>query len=238
MDDRFLTVLAEPEEIAEMAIKQRCPSVSCTYNEPIVWAEYAHDIAAACRERGVQTVVVTAGYISAEDRRLFFENIDAANIDLKGFSDAFYEKYCHAGLGPVLDTIEWCAKETDMWLELTNLVIPRANDSLEMIRRMCDWITARLGVDVPVHFSAFFPHHKLVDRLPTSWEQLKKAYDIARRAGIHHVYLGNVNAPQYESTWCPGCGQMVIGREGYRITQFSLKNGHCTYCGTTIAGHL
>lgn len=227
---------ASPENVAQTALVKACRCVAYTYNEPIVWAEYVQDVARECRRQNILNVAVTSGYIAAGDRPVFFENMDAVNIDLKGFSETFYEKYCHSHLGPVLETIEWCGKETDVWLELTNLLIPRANDQPESIRRMCDWIVNRLGEDVPLHFSAFHPVHKLVDRPPTSLESLKTAYNIAKRAGLHHVYLGNVYAPAYESTWCPRCGQMVIGRERYRITHRALKKGCCQACGTILAG--
>ena len=236
VDERHLRVNATPAEVAQLAVKEQCHSVAYTYNEPITWAEYAIDIANECRARSVRNIAVTSGYISAEDRPAFFQPMDAANIDLKGFSDLFYEKYCHAHLGPVLETIEWVAKETDCWLELTNLLVPRANDDLETLRRMCDWIVERLGEEIPLHFSAFYPHHKLVDRPPTPWNSLKLAYDVAKQVGLQYVYLGNVHAPAYEATWCTRCGQVVIGRDGYRITQNALRNGCCTFCGARIAG--
>ena len=237
IDEQRLNVSISPENIASLAVKENCQSVAYTYNEPIIWAEYAEATAAICRERGIRNIAVTAGYISAESRPSFFQNMDAVNIDLKGFSDAFYEKYCHAHLSPVLETIAWVKRETPCWLELTNLVIPRANDDMLMIRRMCDWIVDQLGEEVPLHFSAFYPHHKLVDRLPTPFETLKKAYDIAHHAGLKYVYLGNVRAPAYESTWCPKCGQIIIGRDGYRITQHFIRDGFCEFCGARIAGH-
>lgn len=236
VSENTLVYEASPEKVAQMAVRETCRCVAYTYNEPIVWAEYVCDIARECRCRNILNVAVTSGYISAGQRPRFFENMDAVNIDLKGFSETFYEKYCHSHLGPVLETIEWCVRETDIWLELTNLLIPRANDQLDTIRRMCDWIVNQLGEDVPLHFSAFHPAHKLVDRPPTSLESLKSAYNIAKRAGLHHVYLGNVYAPAYEATWCHQCGQMVIGRDRYRITHRALKNGRCQACGTILAG--
>ncbi|MDO4570600.1 MAG: AmmeMemoRadiSam system radical SAM enzyme [Planctomycetia bacterium] len=235
-DDALLDVLATPTDVAHTALRYACESVAFTYNEPTTWSEYAIEIAKECKKLRVKCVAITSGYINPEPRKAFFATLDAVNIDLKGFSENFYEKYCLGRLAPVLDTIEWCAKETNVWLELTNLLIPRANDSNDDIRRMCAWIVEHVGQDVPLHFSAFYPKFKLVDRLPTPWKTLKSAHDIAKSEGLRFVYLGNVHAPAYEATWCPRCDQMVVGREGYRISHLALEAGRCGACGFRLPG--
>jgi len=228
---------ATPTAIAETARRLDYRSVAFTYNDPIIWAEYAIDTARACRAVGVKTVAVTSGYIADAARAEFFESIDAANVDLKGFSDEFYKNYCGGRLQPVLDTLHWLAHESRVWLEITNLVIPQANDSPDEIRRMCEWIAADLGPDVPLHFSAFHPDFQLTDRPATSPAILLTAYDIARAAGLRYVYTGNVYDPERQDTYCPGCRRAVIRREGYTIQSFELSEGRCRHCQTPIAGH-
>jgi AmmeMemoRadiSam system radical SAM enzyme len=228
---------AAPEVIAAAARRHGCRSVAFTYNDPIIWAEYAIDTAKACRALGVKTVAVTSGYITDTAREEFFESIDAANVDLKGFTDEFYREYCGGQLQPVLDTLRWLVRESPTWVEITNLVIPGANDSLEEIERMCQWIAAELGPDVPLHFSAFHPDFKLTDRGPTPPATLQAAYDIARRAGLRYVYVGNIHDPDRQHTHCPGCGRAVIRREGYSIGAFEIRGGRCAACQTPIAGH-
>ena len=208
---------AEPQAIAEAAKKHGCRSVAFTYNDPIIWAEYAIDTARACHAVGVKTVAVTSGYITAAARADFFEVMDAANVDLKGFTEEFYRTYCAGHLQPVLDTLLWLAHDRRTWLEITNLIIPGANDSPEEIERMCQWIAAELGPDVPLHFSAFHPDFKLMDHDPTPPATLQAAYDMARSAGLRYVYTGNVFDPEHQHTYCPGCGRAVIRREGYAI---------------------
>jgi pyruvate formate lyase activating enzyme len=227
---------ALPEAIAAAAAKHDCRSVAFTYNDPIIWAEYAIDTARACRAADIKTVAVTAGYITEAARGDFFAEIDAANVDLKGFSERFYREYCAARLQPVLDTLLWLARKSSVWLEITNLIIPGANDSAEEIDAMCQWIVAELGAEVPLHFSAFHPDYKLTDRGPTPAATLRMAHDLARRAGLRYVYTGNVVDPQRQQTYCPGCGQIVIGREGYEITSFAICGGRCMNCQTPIAG--
>jgi pyruvate formate lyase activating enzyme len=227
---------ADPAAIARAANQLGCQSVAFTYNDPIIWAEYAIDTAKTCRQAGVKTVAVTSGYISDAARETFYENMDAANVDLKGFSEDFYRQYCAGRLQPVLDTLRWIARESKVWLEITNLIIPGANDSPVDINRMCEWIVAELGPDVPLHFSAFHPDFKLTDRGPTPVGTLVNAYDIARRAGIRYIYTGNVVDPQRQQTYCPGCGRAVIERGGYDILSFNIKGGRCTFCQAPIAG--
>ncbi|MGA2059546.1 MAG: AmmeMemoRadiSam system radical SAM enzyme [Thermoguttaceae bacterium] len=237
---------ADPATIASAAMKQGCKSVAFTYNDPIIWAEYAIDTAKACRQAGVKTVAVTSGYITDAARAEFYEHMDAANVDLKGFTDDFYRQYCAGRLQPVLDTLRWIARESKVWLEITNLIIPQANDSPEDIKRMCRWIVEELGPDVPLHFSAFHPDFKLTDRGPTPMSALLMAYDIARQAGIRYVYTGNVIDQERQHTYCPGCGRAVIERNGYDILSYAIKEGRisnssyeggrCMFCQMPIAG--
>lgn len=234
--DEVMNVMAAPDEIAALAHEKQCQSVAFTYNEPGIWSEYAIEIGKACKTRGIQCVAVTNGFICGEARRDFYSILDGANIDLKGFTEDFYERFCSASLAPVLETIEWVAKETDVWLELTNLIIPRANDRRDEIARMCDWIVEHVGPDVPLHFSAFFPKYHLVDRPPTSWETLKMACQTAKKAGVRYVYVGNCSAPGYESTWCPNCAQMLLSRNGWHVSENHISQNRCVFCGTKVPG--
>ncbi len=228
---------AWPEAIAQAAKSLGCRSVAFTYNDPIVFVEYAIDTAKACRQLGIKTVAVTSGYMSAAPRAAFYEHIDAANVDLKAFSEDFYARLCSGQLQPVLDTLRWIAHQSQTWLEITTLLIPGENDSPDELRQMCDWIVAELGPEIPLHFTAFHPDFKLLDHRPTPIETLWAAYDIARQAGLQYVYIGNVADSRHQSTCCSGCGRLVIGRAGYHISQFHIRNGCCQFCGHTIAGH-
>ncbi|MFZ5831927.1 MAG: AmmeMemoRadiSam system radical SAM enzyme [Planctomycetota bacterium] len=227
---------ALPEAVALAAEDYGCRCVAFTYNDPIIWAEYAIDTARACRERGIKAVAVTSGYISADARADFFSEMDAANVDLKAFSEDFYVKMTGGHLLPVLDTLRWIARESKVWLEITNLVIPGANDSPEELRRMCSWIAAELGSDVPLHFSAFHPEFQLVDREGTPIETLLRAHEIAVEAGLRYVYVGNVYAPEHQHTFCPGCGRVAVERLGFELGAYHVQNGRCGHCGTPIAG--
>ncbi len=227
---------AMPEDLAEAAARTGCRAVAYTYNDPVIFFEYAIDTARACRERGIRNVAVTAGYISPEPRAEFFKWMDAANIDLKGFSEDFYRKLTGGHLQPVLDTIEYAVNETDCWVELTTLLIPGHNDSPAELEKMVRWILDHLGPDVPLHFTAFHPDFRMLDVPPTPPEILQKARKIARDAGLHYVYTGNVLDPEGQSTWCPGCHQRVIGRVGYQITDWAIEDGRCRHCGQAIAG--
>lgn len=230
--------VASPETIARAAKELGCLSVAFTYNDPIVWAEYAIDTAKACHAMGIKTVAVTSGYITPLARKSFFEVMDAANVDLKGFSEDFYSRLTAGHLDPVLDTLRWLARESNVWLEITNLVIPGINDNADETARMCQWIVNELGPDVPLHFSAFHPDFHMLDRQPTPPETLNRAYDIARQAGLNYVYTGNLTDPQRQSTYCPGCKRRVIDRDGYTLGDaYHIRGGACTYCGTRIAGH-
>lgn len=228
---------ASPERIATEAERLGCRSVAFTYNDPVIFHEYAIDVAAACRARGIRSVAVTAGYVEPEPRTEFFAAMDAANIDLKGFTEEFYERICAAQLGPVLDTLRYVATETDVWLELTTLLIPGLNDSDEELDRMTRWVVAELGADVPMHFTGFHPDHKLTDRPPTPRATLQRARAIAVANGVRFAYTGNVHDPAGGVTSCPGCGDAVIVRDTYTIRDHRLDDGgHCASCGTRVAG--
>jgi len=228
---------ATPESVAEAARQLGCRSVAFTYNDPVIWAEYAIDTAKACRAVGVKAVAVTAGYITPAARGPFYEVMDAANVDLKGFTEGFYQHLTLSYMQPVLDTLRWLKHETDVWFEITNLVIPRANDSFDEIRQMCDWILANVGPDVPVHFTAFHPDFRLTDRGHTPPETLLGAHDIARAQGLNYVYVGNIHAPPQQSTYCPHCGKLLIERDWYELPKYAMRLDRCPGCGTRIAGH-
>ncbi|MDV6346875.1 AmmeMemoRadiSam system radical SAM enzyme [Nitrosomonas sp. Is35] len=228
---------ASPEAIARCAEQYHCMSVAFTYNDPVIFAEYAMDVADACHAIGIKTVAVTAGYIHAQPRRDFFAKMDAANVDLKAFAEAFYVKQTGSHLQPVLDTLCYLKHETDVWLELTTLLIPGLNDSSEEITAMSHWIMKELGPDVPLHFSAFHPDYKLNDIPSTPPETLIRARQIALDAGLHYVYTGNVHHIEGDTTYCPGCGSAVIVRDWYEIKQYYLTaEGRCKNCNAAIAG--
>ncbi len=202
-----LSQYATPSLIVEAAIDHRCHSVAFTYNDPVIWAEYAIDTAKECRAAGIKTVAVTAGYMTKESRAPFYQYMDAANVDLKSFSEDFYWKITNSHLEPVLDTLRFLRHDTDVWFEITNLIIPHSNDSRDELSRMADWIVSELGEDVPVHFSAFHPDFRMRDLPPTSHESLIMAYEIAKNAGIRYPYVGNVHDVQRQSTYCPNAKQ-------------------------------
>ncbi len=232
-----LSELAGPEAIAQAALQFGSRSVAFTYNDPVIWAEYAIDTAKACRAVGVKTVAVTAGYISPAARRPFYDVMDAANVDLKGFTEDFYYKLTSSHIAPVLDTLRWLKHETNVWFEITNLIIPRANDSSDELQQMCDWILNNCGDGVPVHFTAFHPDFKLTDREPTPPETLLRAYEIATRTGLKFPYVGNIQSQREQTTYCPNCRQPLIQRSGYYILQYDIDNSRCRHCHTSIAGH-
>ncbi len=229
---------AAPDEIARAAEESGCKSVAFTYNDPVIFAEYALDTADACHARGIRTVAVTAGYIHAAPRREFYAKIDAANVDLKAFSDEFYFKLTGAHLTPVLDTLRYIRHETNTWLEITTLLIPGKNDSDEELRAMAQWIAKELGPDVPLHFSAFHPDYKMIDIPATPTQTLSRARAIALQAGLRYVYTGNVHDTDGGTTYCPSCRTALIMRDWYRIEDYRLTpDGHCPDCQTPIAGH-
>jgi len=228
---------AAPDAIARAAEQLGCKSVAYTYNDPVIFAEYAIDIADACRARGVQNVAVTAGYIHAEPRREFYAHMDAANVDLKAFTDDFYWKLCGARLAPVLETLVYLVKETGVWTEITTLLIPGKNDSDAELEAESKWIFDNLGPDVPLHFTAFHPDWKMTDVPATPAATLTRARAIALRAGLRYVYTGNVHDEGGGSTYCPSCGELVIARDWYRIGLYRLSaQGACLSCGAQLAG--
>jgi pyruvate formate lyase activating enzyme len=228
---------APPERIARAAEALGCRSVAFTYNDPVIFMEYAIDTAQACRERGIKTVAVTAGYMCDEPRREFYRHIDAANVDLKGFTERFYQKLCSARLAPVLETLEYLKRETQVWLEITTLVIPGENDSDAEFEALSAWVADRLGPDVPLHFTAFHPDYRMLETPPTPIATLARARAIALRHGLRYVYTGNVHDEAGQSTWCHSCRARLIGRDWYVITAWNLTaDGRCRDCGTTCAG--
>lgn len=228
---------ATPDRIAELAAEEGCVSVAFTYNDPVIFAEYAIDTAKACRESGVKTVAVTAGYIEPVARPDFFRYIDAANVDLKAFDPAFYKKICYGKLEPVLDTLLYLKHETQVWFELTTLLIPGENDSDADLSRQCEWILTHLGEDVPLHFTAFHPDWKMRDRPRTLAETLLRARRVALSAGLRHVYVGNVHHSQASSTYCAACERLLIERDWYQMGAYNLdEHGKCNSCGHQLAG--
>ncbi len=228
---------AAPETIARAAEQLGCRSVAFTYNDPVIFLEYAVDVAAACRELGILTVAVTAGEICDEPRVEFYRSMDAANVDLKGFTERFYRQVCGGDLQPVLDTLVYLKHETDVWFEITNLVIPGENDSDREFDEMTQWVLEHLGPDVPMHFTAFHPDFKMMDRPPTPPATLSRARRIAVANGLRYVYTGNVHDEAGGSTYCHGCGERVVGRDWYQLTSWHLRaEGQCEFCGTPCAG--
>jgi pyruvate formate lyase activating enzyme len=227
---------ASPEQIALTAERLGCRSVAFTYNDPVIFAEYAMDVADACRERGIKAVAVTAGYITDDARAEFYRHMDAANVDLKAFTAAFYHRLCLAWLQPVLDTLKYLRQETSVWFEVTTLLIPGENDSDTEIDRASDWFMENLGPDVPWHFTAFHLDFKMLDKPRTPAATLRRAHTIARSKGLRYVYTGNVRDPEGGSTWCPGCGELLIERDWYELGEWNLEGGRCRLCGYKIAG--
>jgi len=237
---REMNLLAEeasPSQIARTAANWQCSSVAFTYNDPVIFAEYAIDTAVACRAAGLASIAVTAGYINPEARRDFFAVMDAANIDLKGFSDSFYQQVTGARLRPVLDTISYAVHETNVWVELTTLLLPGYNDASSDLREMCRWIVTELGPDVPLHFTAFHPDNRMRDLPRTPTRTLARARAIAQEEGLHYVYTGNIEDPDGQTTYCPNCKSPVIRRDRYTIDSYDLDaEGRCRVCGTQIPG--
>jgi pyruvate formate lyase activating enzyme len=225
-----------PEDIAETALAWGCSAVAFTYNDPVIFAEYAIDTARACHAIGIHTIAVTAGYITADAREEFFSVMDAANIDLKAFTEGFYSKLCAAELAPILDTLKYVRHQTQTWLEITTLLIPGSNDSTDEICQMCDWILAELGPDVPLHFTAFHPDYRLTSVPATSPESCQRARELALGRGLHYVYTGNISDSAGQSTYCPSCRRAVIRRDGYRLRSWELSDGRCTACSAVIPG--
>jgi pyruvate formate lyase activating enzyme len=238
-DDERLSSDASPAGLAETAAGHGCHSVSFTYNDPVTWAEYVIDTAGECHARGVRTVAVTAGYVGREAREEFFSCIDAANVDLKAFTEKFYEDVCltpPGGLSAVKDTLTWLKHETHVWFEIATLLIPGHNDGDEEVRELARWIARDLGPDVPLHFTAFHPSYRLLDAPPTPASTLTRARAIGREAGLHFVYTGNVHDPEGQTTYCPSCGRAVIERDGYTLLSYALDDHGTCACGARVAG--
>jgi pyruvate formate lyase activating enzyme len=231
-----LAASAGPSQLAAEALRLGCRSVAFTYNDPVIFMEYAMDVADACREVGIKTVAVSAGYMNPAPREEFYRHIDAANIDLKAFSERFYEKVTFARLDAVLSTLDYL-HGTDVWLEITTLLIPGQNDSDDELRRQCDWLLEHLGTDVPLHFSAFHPDFKMRDIPHTPPETLRRAQRIALDAGLRFVYTGNVHDPDGQTTRCPGCAEPVVVRDWYDLRAYRLTDdGRCVRCGHQLPG--
>ena len=228
---------ASPEKIARVASELGCRSVAYTYNDPVIFLEYAVDVAAACRAVGVKSVAVSAGYVSPEPRAEFFAAMDAANIDLKAFTERFYKQLCSGQLEAVKETLVYLVHETDVWVEITTLLIPGENDGDAELDAMTAWIADALGPEVPLHFTAFHPDWKMRDHPPTPPATLTRAREIARGNGLHHVYTGNVHDEAGGSTYCAACGKKLIGRDWYVLGAWHLDaEGRCDGCGTPLAG--
>ena len=228
---------AAPETIARAARQLGCRSVAFTYNDPVIFMEYAIDVAQACREAGIKSVAVTAGYMCPEPRREFYAHMDAANVDLKAFSEAFYRKITVGQLQPVLETLQYLQHETDVWFEITNLLIPGENDSDEELEEMTQWVVEMLGPDVPMHFTAFHPDYKMRDHPHTPPATLRRARAIAVKNGVRYAYVGNVHNKDGSSTYCHACGKLLIGRDWYVLSDWNLTpEGTCRFCGAPCAG--
>ncbi len=229
---------AAPQTIARAAEQLGCRSVAYTYNDPTIFLEYAVDVAQACHERGIYSVAVTAGYINEPARRDLYRHMDAANVDLKGFTEKFYQQLCAGSLSPVLDTLLYLKHETNVWFEITNLLIPGQNDSSAELEAMTRWVVDELGPDVPLHFTAFHPDYKMMDVPRTPPATLTRARHIAQANGVRYAYTGNVHDTTGSSTYCHACGQKLIERDWYVLGEWNLaENGRCRFCHTPCAGH-
>lgn len=235
MDETY-SVEASPEDVVSLAKKYNTPSIAYTYNDPTIFGEYVIDISKIAREEGIKSVMVTAGYIDKKARKDVYKYIDAANVDLKAFTETFYHKLTFSHIAPVLDTLKWIKNETDVWLEITTLLIPGENDSPEEIQQMCDWILEHLGDEVPLHFTAFHPDFKMRDKPPTPPSTLNMARNIAIKSGIKYCYVGNVFNREGQTTYCPNCGEPLIIRDWHSVLDNKLVNGKCYKCGKKIAG--
>jgi pyruvate formate lyase activating enzyme len=227
---------ASPEALADAARRLGCRSIAFTYNDPVILLEYACDVADACRAAGIKAVAVTAGYASPGAREELFGHMDAANVDLKAFTESFYAKICAGHLQPILETLEYLVHETDVWTEVTTLVIPGLNDSDDELRALGAWVRGALGPEVPLHFTAFHPDWKLRDRPPTPPTMLTRAREIALAEGLRYVYTGNVHDPAGQSTYCHSCGAVLIERDWYELGAWNLDDGRCRACGAECAG--
>jgi pyruvate formate lyase activating enzyme len=228
---------ASPGAIARTAADLGCASVAFTYNDPVIFTEYAIDVARACHALGIRTVAVTAGYINPAPREELFRHVDAANVDLKGFSESFYAELCAGRLAPVLDTLRYLARATSVWTEITTLLIPGKNDSDDELDRMTRWVVSELGPDVPLHFTAFHPDYRMLDVPPTPPSTLTRAREIALGNGVRYAYTGNVHDPRGQGTWCHACGTLLVERDWYEIGRYGITpSGTCDSCGVALPG--
>lgn len=228
---------ASPETLAVAADDLGCRSVAFTYNDPVIFLEYAVDVAEECRKRDINAVAVSAGYVNEKPREEFYSQMDAVNIDLKAFTQDFYKQLAVGDLEPVLETLEYLEHETDAWYEITNLIIPEENDGDEELEEMCEWILEHLGDHVPIHFTAFHPDYKMQDKPRTSSQTLRRARQIALDTGLNYAYTGNVHDRDGASTYCPDCGQTLIERDWYELGAYNLDDdGNCEACGYDLPG--
>jgi pyruvate formate lyase activating enzyme len=228
--------LGTPEEIVRLALDTGCAGIAYTYNDPVIWAEFAIDVARAARAAGLVNVLVTAGYVTAEARGELFAEMDATNVDLKAFTEDFYHRVTFSHLAPVLETLAWLVRETAVWTEITTLLIPGLNDGEDEIARECDWIVEHLGPDVPLHFTAFHPDFRMTDRPRTPPATVAQARRIARAHGVRFCYVGNVHDAEGQTTSCPGCDAALVVRDWHAIRLYRLDDGRCPDCGTMIPG--
>lgn len=226
----------KPQQIVDAALKSNCRSVAYTYSEPTVFMELCADVAVLAKKQGLYNIFVSNGYLSRDAIDFVKPWLDAINVDLKSFSDEFYKTYCKARLQPVLDSLEYLAKNTDIWLEITTLLIPGLNDSADELQRLANFIAQRLSVDVPWHISRFFPQYQMTDRAPTPTDKLDLAYQIGKQAGLRYIYVGNLPGQRYESTYCYSCGRLLIERIGFSVKSNAIVNQACPSCGAAIAG--
>lgn len=234
--DSTNSLYASPEEVVALAKRYNTQSIAYTYNDPVIFGEYVIDISKIAREEGIKNVLVTAGYIDKEARKDVYKYVDAANVDLKAFTETFYHKLTFSHLNYVLDTLVWIKSETNVWLEITNLIIPGENDNEEEIKQMCDWILRNLGDAVPLHFTAFHPDFKMRNKPRTPATTLKRSREIATKAGIKYCYVGNIHDPDGQTTYCPSCNTPLIKRDWHSVLKYNLINGNCQNCGQKISG--
>lgn len=229
-------LFASPDDVVALARRHQAPSIAITYNEPTIIGEYVKDLAKLARAEGIHSVMVTNGYIDKQARKEVYQDVAAANVDLKGFTERFYRKLTFSRLAEVLDTLVWLKNETEVWLEITTLLIPGENDSADEIGQLCEWILAHLGAEVPLHFSAFHPDYKMLNVPRTPLATLTRARKIALAAGIQYCYLGNIQEADGQTTFCPSCHTELIRRDWHTIISNQLKSGRCGHCGAKIAG--